>query len=170
MTDVVQGFRQALQDLLTPEVRELKAEIKGLRVEMNAEIKGLRLERNANDGALRQEISGLRAEMNANDGALRQEVSGLRAEMNANIGAVKQEISSLRAEMNANDGALQQEISGLRAEFQGLRSEMHNGFHLLQVTLENAVLRGDKENIREMADLRDRVTRLESRPEHSLPQ
>jgi hypothetical protein len=104
VADIVQGFRQALQDILTPEVRELKAEVKGLGREMNA----------------------------------------LREEMNARIG-------------------------GLNDKFDGLRSEMRSGFQVLQMSLENAVLRGDKENIREMADLRERVTRLESR-EHALPQ
>jgi metal-responsive CopG/Arc/MetJ family transcriptional regulator len=112
LADIVQGFRQALQDILTPEVRELKAEVRGLRGEM----------------------------------------------------------SVLREEMNARMEAISEKFTGLNDKFSGLRTEMHSGFQMLQMSLENAVLRGDKENIREMADLRERVTRLESHAPRSLPQ
>jgi hypothetical protein len=110
VTDIVQGFRQALQDILTPEVRELKAEVTGLRGETNANI-----------GALKQEISALRVEMNAQIGALRQE-------MNANDGALKQEVNALRIEMNANDHALREEMNArtdlLNEKIDGLRAEV----------------------------------------------
>jgi chromosome segregation ATPase len=78
--NVYQAVKQAMQDLVAPQIESLRGDIAGLRGEMN----GLRSE-------IRGELSGLRGEMNGIHG----EMNGIRAEMNG-----------IRAEIHALDERL----------------------------------------------------------------
>ena len=64
----------------------------------------------------------------------------------------------------------EEKYNALRSEFVSVKTEVASGFHSLQLALDNAVLRGEKENWREIADLRERMTRLEDHVRGTPPQ
>ncbi len=103
MTDTVTTIRQAIQDFVAPEIKEIKGDIKAL----DAKIEGL-LDEHAT-----AEIHGFR--------------------------------------------------DSLRRTSMGLRSELHSFRGEILGAIQNATLRGDLETTRQLADIRERVTRLEER-------
>jgi uncharacterized protein YicC (UPF0701 family) len=116
MNDFVRGAREVIQDLVAPELKEIKGELKALRAELHAEAGTLRTELHSELGALRSEL--------------------------------RTEVATLRSEMHANQQATQA------------------GFQALHAALDNAVLRGELATSRDLADLRERVSRLEERLAH----
>jgi len=112
MSDIVQGFRQALQDIVAPEIRELRGDVKAL---------------------------------------------------NARVDALGDKVDVL-------GDKFEEKYNALRSEFVSVKTEVASGFHSLQLALDNAVLRGEKENWREIADLRERMTRLEDHVRGTPPQ
>jgi type I site-specific restriction endonuclease len=138
MNDFVRGAREVIQDLVAPELKEIKGELKALRTELQAETGSLRTELQAETGSLRTE---LHTEIGALRTQLHTEVTSLRTELHTEIGA-------LRSEMHANQQATQA------------------GFQALHAALDNAVLRGELATSRDLADLRERVSRLEERLAH----
>ena len=122
MSDVVQSLRQALQDVVAPELREHRV----LLTALDSKIDSVRTE-------LRTEIGALRSE-------LRGEIGAVRSELRGEIGAVR---------------------SDLRSEIDTLKLAVQNGFEKLQHGFESAVLRGEVSTVRELADLRSRVERIE---------
>jgi prefoldin subunit 5 len=78
--------KQAIQDVVAPQVQELKGEISGLRGEMR------QVEKRMEEGFI-----AIRNEMRSEIGAVRSEIGAVRSE----IGAVSSEVSSLRSEMSS---------------------------------------------------------------------
>ena len=68
--NIYQAVKQAMQDLIAPQLESLRGEILAGRADTQA----LRAEMNANDAALRADITALRAEMRAGDAALHAEI------------------------------------------------------------------------------------------------
>ncbi len=64
--NIYQAVKQAMQDLIAPQIESLKGDIGGLRAEIGA-VK-------AEIGGVRTEIGGVRAEMHTEIGALRTEM------------------------------------------------------------------------------------------------
>jgi hypothetical protein len=77
---------------------EVKGEIDGLRTEMKVEIEGLRTE-------MKGEIHGLRTE-------LKSEMSGLRDEMKAEVGGLRGEMNARFEAMEARFDSLQRTLLG----------------------------------------------------------
>ena len=107
MSDVVQSLRQALQDVVAPELREHRVL-----------------------------LTALDSKINSRTAELRAEIGGMRTE--------------LRGEINT-----------VRAELDKVKLAVQSGFEKLQHGLETAVLRGEVSTVRELADLRSRVERIE---------
>ena len=80
---VYDQVKQALQDILAPEIHALKAEIKRL----DERISGLEEKVNAR-------ISGLEEKLNAR-------ISGLEEKMNARLSSVEEKLSTLEEKMDA---------------------------------------------------------------------
>jgi len=85
---VIQEEIQPIKD----DIRDLKAEIGGVRSEMRGEIASLRAEIGNVKSELEGEINSLRVE-------LKGEIDGVRSEMRSEIGSLKAETNSLRAEI-----------------------------------------------------------------------
>lgn len=66
--------KQAIQDVIAPQLQELKGEIAGLRGEIKGEIAGLR-------GELKGEIAGLRGEMRQIEKRMEEGFGALRSEI-----------------------------------------------------------------------------------------
>ena len=67
--NIYQAVKQAMQDLVAPQMECIKGEITALRAEMRGEVRALRGEMSGIDGrmtGLRGEIAGLRADVTAN--------------------------------------------------------------------------------------------------------
>jgi hypothetical protein len=94
MSDVVQSVRQAMQDFIAPELREIKSDVKRLDAKIDSET--IRLE------------------------------------------------------------------DKIDTDMKRIESKMDSGFTHLQTLLENANLRAEPEAARDIANLRERVTRLET--------
>lgn len=114
MSDVVQSLRQALQDVVAPELREHRVLLTALDSKINSRT----------------------------------------AELRAEIGGVRAEIGGMRTELRG-------EINTVRAELDKVKLAVQSGFEKLQHGLETAVLRGEVSTVRELADLRSRVERIE---------
>ena len=112
-----------LQDALkegvatTSDLRDVRAEMQELRVELRAEMQELRVE-------LRAEMRELRAEMQE----MRAEMKELRAEMQAEMRELRAEMKELRAEMQAEMRELradsQAEMKEIRTEIKGFDREI----------------------------------------------
>jgi hypothetical protein len=69
--NVYQAVKNAMQDLIAPQIESLRGEI----------------------GALRGEMNGVRGEMSSLRGEMRAEIGGLRAEMTANIARLDERLT-----------------------------------------------------------------------------
>lgn len=87
--NISQAVKQAMQDLIAPELESLRGDIKALRGELHAEIGGLRSELKGEIASLRGELTGLHGEVNG----LRGELNGLRAETAANIARLDERLT-----------------------------------------------------------------------------
>jgi len=76
--NIYQAVKQAMQDLVAPQIESIKGEITALRAEVRGEVSALRGEMNGLDG----EMTGLRGEMN-----------GLRAEVAANFARLDERLT-----------------------------------------------------------------------------
>lgn len=87
--NIYQAVKQAMQDLIAPELESLRGDIKAMRGELHAEIGGLRSELKGEIASLRGELTGLHGEVNG----LRGELNGLRAETAANIARLDERLT-----------------------------------------------------------------------------
>ena len=76
--NIYQAVKQAMQDLVAPQVESIKGEITALRAEVRGEV-----------NALRGEMTGLRGEMTGLDGKM----DGLRAEVAANFARLDERLT-----------------------------------------------------------------------------
>jgi ABC-type phosphate transport system auxiliary subunit len=108
--NIYQAVKQAMQDLVAPQLESLKGEIGALRAETQGAHATLGTEMQGNFAALRTEMQG-------NFAALRTEMHALRTEMEGNHTAFRAEMqgnyAALRAEMQGNHAALSTEIRRL---------------------------------------------------------
>jgi hypothetical protein len=79
--NIYQAVKQAMQDLIAPQLESLKGEIGELRADLRGQI-----------GAVCSEIGELRAELRGEMGSVRGEMGQLRAELRGEIGALGAEI------------------------------------------------------------------------------
>lgn len=112
MSDVVQSVRQAIQDFIAPELREIKSDVKHL------------------------------------DSKIDSETSRLEDKITSETRRLESKIDS--------------ESRQLGADFKRLESKVDSGFAHIQSLFENANLRAELEATRDIANLRERVTRLET--------
>jgi outer membrane murein-binding lipoprotein Lpp len=134
MSDVVQSVRQLLQDFIAPELRELKSDVKGLDLKIDSETESL-------TGKIDSESKSLTAKIDT-------ETKSLAAKIDSETARLEEKIAS--------------ESRQLGADFKRLESKMDSGFAQLHSMLENANLRAELEATRDIANLRERVTRLET--------
>jgi len=132
MSDVVQSLRQALQDVLAPELREHRVL-----------------------------LTALDSKIDSRTAELRSELAAMGSDLRTEIGAVRSETVGVRAEMGGMRTELRGEINTLRAELDKVKLALQSGFEKLQHALESAVLRGEVSTVRELSDLRSRVERIE---------
>lgn len=78
---------------------------------------------------------------------LKGEIKGLDAKFSARLDGLDVKINSLRSE--------------LKTDINSLRSEMKSGNTAIMSALETAILRGENSTLRDLSNLRERVTRLE---------
>jgi hypothetical protein len=84
-TNIYQAVKQALQDLVAPQIESLKGEIGQLRGELRGEMVGLRGEMGEFRGELRGEIAEFRGEVRGEIAELRSEMRGSHAAVSAEI-------------------------------------------------------------------------------------
>ena len=132
MSDVVQSLRQALQDVVAPELREHRVL-----------------------------LTALDSKIDSRTAELRNELAAMGSDLRAEIGAVRSEMGGVRAEMGGMRTEFRSEINIVKAELDRLNLAVQSGFEKLQHGLETAVLRGEVSSVRELADLRSRVERIE---------
>lgn len=125
MSDVVQSLRQALQDVVAPELREHRVL-----------------------------LTALDSKIDSRTAELRSELAAMGSDLRAEIGAVRSEMGGVRSEFRS-------EISTVRTELDRVKLAVQSGCEKLQHGLETAVLRGEVSSVRELADLRSRVERIE---------
>jgi hypothetical protein len=107
MSDVVQSLRQALQDIVAPELREHRVLLTAL------------------DGKIDSRTAALDSKIDSRTAELRSEIGGLRLAMETGF------------------------------------AKVDTGFQVLKQALDAAVLRGEISTVRELAELRSRVERIE---------
>lgn len=100
---------------------------------------------------------------------IRGELKAVNSRMDGLGDRLTSEIARLEEKIGAQSATLNARIDVLSERMDKLSEHVDNGFSMLRLILENATLRGDKQAIQEMADLRDRVTRLEAQ-QRQLPQ
>ena len=105
---------------------------------------------------LKGEIKGLSAQVAAQN----VKIDAVRSELKAEIGAVRSELGSVHSELKADIGSVRSELDSLRSDVGSLRSEMRAGNATLMSALETAILRGENSTLRDLSNLRERVTRL----------
>jgi hypothetical protein len=132
MSDVVQSLRQALQDVVAPELRERRVL-----------------------------LTALDSKIDSRTAELRSELAAMGSDLRAEIGAVRSEMGGVRAEMGGMRTEFRSEINIVKVELDRLKLAVQSGFEKLQHGLETAVLRGEVSSVRELADLRSRVERIE---------
>ncbi len=108
--NIYDAVKQALQDLIAPQLESIKGEIGELRGEMRSEIGTLRGEMHGEIGTLRGEMHGEIGTLRGELGEVRTEIGALRSEMRGELVAVRSEIGEVRAEMRGNHAALTSEI------------------------------------------------------------
>jgi len=101
--NIYQAVKQALQDLVAPQIESLKGEIGQLRGEVHGEIAEFR-------GEVHGQIAELRSEMKGNHAAVSAEIVGLRGEMGELRGEVRGAIVELRSEMRGNHATVSADI------------------------------------------------------------
>lgn len=74
---------------------------------------------------------------------------------------LKGEIKGLGDQVAAQNVKIDAVRSELKADINSLRSEMKSGNTAIMSALETAVLRGENSTLRDLSNLRERVTRLE---------
>jgi hypothetical protein len=99
-------------------------------------------------------LTGLDSKIDSRTAELRSELAAMGSDLRAEIGAVRAEIGGVRAEFRS-------EINTVKAELDSVKLTVQSGFEKLQHGLESAVLRGELSTVRELADLRSRVERIE---------
>ena len=87
--------KQAIQELIVPDLRDIKSEVKGLQIE----IKRLDEKIDVQGTKLDDKISSLRNEIDAHNAKLDDKISSLRNEIDAHNAKLDDKISSLRNEM-----------------------------------------------------------------------
>lgn len=112
--DIVTGFRNAIQDLLVPELKAIKKQLESHEQEFTRIWEEIKI--------LHEEIKLLHQEMNARFEIVHEEIRDLRHEMNVRFEAVHQEIKDIRHEMNVRFEAVHQEMKELRKEVHELKS------------------------------------------------
>ena len=132
MSDVVQSLRQALQDVVAPELREHRVL-----------------------------LTALDSKIDSRTVELRSELAAMGSDLRSEIGAVGAETGGVRAEMGGVRTEFRSEINTVKAELDRVKLAVQSGFEKLQHGLESAVLRGEVSTVRELADLRSRVERIE---------
>jgi chromosome segregation ATPase len=141
--NIYQAVKQAMQDLIAPQLESLRGDITAmgvrvdaLRAEMQTEFKTVRTE-------MQSEFKAVRTELRAEIETLRGEMGGLRGE----IGGLRGEIGEVRGEI----GEVRGDVRALRAELNGLRGETTANFSRLDERLTIAL------------DVRERIVALEAR-------
>ena len=115
---------------------------------------------------LAPELRQHRAELVSIRGELSAKIQAVESRLQSKIGAVE---TRLESKIDAVESRLDSKINVVDSKVDALRSEVRSGFTALGAALENAVLRGEISAIREIADLRIRVERLE-KERGQLPQ
>ncbi len=139
MADIVKGFRDAIQDLLVPEMKAMRAEMASLKevVKQNSEA----IQQNA------AAIQEMRQEMN-------DRFLAVQKEMDARFAAAQKERAALQKEMEARFAAAQKERDERFAAVLEQIAEMRGQIgSLAKVT----------DQILNKLDVNDRLTRLEER-------
>lgn len=103
---VYDQVKQALQDILAPELQALKAEIRRL----DEKIESLRNEMNTRFAALEEKVDLLR---NVELKRVEEKIETLRT---VDLRGVEEKFESLRNEMNARFSAVQEGLDGLKYE------------------------------------------------------
>jgi hypothetical protein len=137
MSDVVQSVRQLLQDFISPELRELKSDLKQV------------------DGKIDSVSNGLRAKIDSETGNLKAKIDSETGSLTAKINS---ETASLTAKIDSESKWLEERIV---SEVGRLEGKVDSGFAQMRTLLENAYLRSELEATRDISNLRERVTRLE---------
>jgi hypothetical protein len=99
---VVDSFREALQDLLVPELKALRVSFDSLRTEMHLRTDGLQKEMQLRDDSLRAELKlrdeKLRAEIQSGDAATQELVRSLSQKLDFAID-IRERLAALEARL-----------------------------------------------------------------------
>jgi len=99
---VVDSFREALQDLLVPELKALRVSVDSLRTEMHLRNDGLQKEMQLRDETLRAELKlrdeQLRADIQAGDAATQEMVRNLSQKLDFAID-IRERLAALEARL-----------------------------------------------------------------------
>lgn len=130
------AIKQAIQDLIAPQLERIGGEIAGLKAEVHS------LEKRMEEGQTlsHQEI-----------GSLREEVRQGQASLRGELGSFREEIHSLREEMRQGQASFRGELGSLREEMHALREEMRQGLAYTNKRLD------------ETAEIRERLAALEAK-------
>jgi hypothetical protein len=144
MSDVVQSVRQLLQDFISPELRELKSDVKQV------------------DAKIDSESSILKAKIDSETKRLEDKIGHLEGKIVSEVGRLEDKIVS---EVGRLEGKVVSEVGRLEgkivSEVGRLEDKVDSGFAQMRTLLENAYLRSELEATRDISNLRERVTRLE---------
>src|SRR5215475_8334399 len=99
-------------------------------------------------------LTALDSKIDSRTAELRSELAAMGSDLRAEIGGVRAEMGGMRIELRS-------ELNTVKAELDRVKLAVQNSFEKLQHGLESAVLRGEVSTVRELADLRSRVERIE---------
>jgi hypothetical protein len=124
MSDVAQSVRQLLQDLIAPELRELKSDIKQVDSKIDSESSGLNakidLETTSLKAKIDSETSSLKAKIDSETSQIRTDIKRLEDKMDSGFAQMRTllENAYLRSELEAT-----RDISNLRERVTRLEVE-----------------------------------------------
>ena len=124
LADSVASIRKALEEFLTPSLRELRSET------------------HMDIAEVRSDVDRLRGEVDQ----LRGESAASFTQVRAEIGQVRSETLQFREETAANFGHVRGEISGLRSDVSALSTSMERGFAEINAKLD---LQADVQRLKE---------------------
>jgi len=160
--NIVQGFRQVIQDLLVPELKALQVEVKHVQETVSAQGQELR--------ALRQETNerfeALHREMNERFAKVDERFEALHREMNERFARVDERFEALHREMNERFAKVDERFEALHREMNERFARVDERFadvmeQIAQLRQTDSVILGQLEKILDRLDWSDTIRELQ---------
>jgi chromosome segregation ATPase len=135
ITDLVNALSQVLEKVVAPSLGEIRGELKALNYRFDS--------------------------VNSRFDSVNTQVASANSRIDALNDRLTTESTTVHNRIDALNDRLTTELKTVNTRIDALSERVDHGFRNLELLLQNAVIRGDKDTTREIAELRDRVVVLE---------